>query len=108
MATKAILIEADNSVRAITIEGYDDLNNAVGGYIQGIYLGDTGQFAYVNEDGIALGLPYNDKATKLCFAKNVGLLPFDYIKGNMIIVGPADDDGNDTDVSNELAAELGL
>jgi len=106
--TKAILIEANGNVRSITINDYEDLRAAVGGYIEGINLGDTGQFAWLNEDGIALGLPMNRKATELCYRNNVGLIPGDYIKGSMVIVGPADDDGNETDVSAELAASLGL
>lgn len=106
--TKAILIEVGGNVRRITINSYDDLNRNVGGYIEGIYLGETGHFAYLNEDGIALGLPMNRKATELCYQWNVGLIPGDFIKGNMIIVGGADDDGNDTDVSDQFAASLGL
>jgi len=106
--SKAILIEANGNVRRIEINGYDDLNKGVGGYIEGIHLGDTEQFAYLNEDGIALGLPFNKVATDLCYKHNVGLIPGDYIKGNMIIVGPADDEGNETDVSDTLAAELGV
>lgn len=106
--TKALLIEVNGKVSRININGYDDLNKGVGGYIEGIHLGDTGQFAYVNEDGIALGLPLNRVATNLCYKHNVGLIPGDYIKGNMIVVGPADDEGNETDVSDELAVELGV
>jgi len=106
--SKAIIIEANGNVRRVEIEGYEDLNKAVGGYIEGIRLGDTGQFAYLNEDGIALGLPYNEVATQLCYRRNVGLIPGDYIKGTMVIVGPADHEGNETDVSDELAAELGV
>lgn len=106
--TKAILIEANGNVRRIDIAGYDDLNKAVGGYIEGIHFGDTGQFAYLNEDGKAMELPYNWLATVLCGKHKVGLLPDDYISGNMVIVGPADDEGRDTDVSDELARELGV
>lgn len=103
---KAIVIEADGTMAVTTVNDLADLQQAVGGYIEGIYLGDTGQFAYVNEDGIALDLPRNSVATDLCYAHRVGLLPGDYIKGTMVIVGPADADGNDTDVSDDLIAEL--
>jgi len=106
--TKAILIEVSGNVRRVEINSYDDLNRIVGGYIEGIYLGETGHFAYLNEDGIALGLPMNRLATELCYRWNVGLIPGDYIKGSMVIVGPADDDGNETDVSEAFAASLGL
>jgi len=104
--SKAILIEVDGTVRRIEINSYDDLKCGVGGFIELIRLGDTGQFAYVNEDGIELNLPYNHKATELCYRHNVGLMLGDYIKGNMVIVGPPDDDGEETDVSEAIAVEL--
>lgn len=103
---KAVLIQADGTVRRADLPDYQALNKAVGGYIELINFGDTGHFAYLNEDGIALGLPYNDKATKLCYKHNVGLIPGDFIKGTMVVVGPVDDEGNETDVSEELAAYL--
>lgn len=103
---KAVLIEANGNVRRADLPDYQSLNQAVGGYIELINFGDTGHFAYLNEDGIALGLPYNEKATKLCYKHNVGLIPGDFIKGTMVVVGPVDDEGNETDVSEELAAYL--
>ena len=103
---KAVLIEANGNVRRATLPDYQALNAAVGGYIELINFGDTGHFAYLNEDGIALNLPYNDKATKLCYKHNVGLIPGDFIKGTMVVVGPPDDEGNDGDITDELAAYL--
>lgn len=96
----------NGNVRRADLPDYQSLNQAVGGYIELINFGDTGHFAYLNEDGIALGLPYNEKATKLCYKHNVGLIPGDFIKGTMVVVGPVDDEGNETDVSEELAAYL--
>jgi hypothetical protein len=103
---KAIAIEANGDVKRVDLPDYDALNKAVGGYIEAINFGDTGHNCYVNENGIALGLPYNPLATALCFKHNVGLMPGDYIKGTMVVVGPVDDDGNDTDVQDELAEQL--
>lgn len=103
---KAVLIEASGNVRRVDLPDYQALNAAVGGYIELINFGDTLHYAYLNEDGIALGLPYNDKATKLCYKHNVGLIPGDFIKGTMVVVGPPDFDGNETDVSDELATYL--
>jgi len=34
------------------------LQEAVGGYIEGVYI--DGDLAYVNEEGLILGLPYNE------------------------------------------------
>lgn len=41
-----------------------ELQNAVGGYIEMIYLAD-GRFMVVNEEGRLLGLPFNRIATRL-------------------------------------------
>lgn len=106
--TKAVLITAGGEVRRIIVNGYDDLRNGVGGYIEGLRLGDTGQYAFINEDGKLRQLPVNQRATQLCFERNVGLHPNDFIVGNMIVVGPPDADGNETDVSEEFCRDLGI
>ena len=106
--SKAILIEANSNVRRIDVNDYADFVENVGGRIESIALGDTGQLGYLNEYGIELGLPYNKVATDLCHKLNVNLTPGDYIKGNMIIIGPGDYDVDHTDVSAALAAELGV
>jgi hypothetical protein len=105
----AIVIQPDGVVRRVTIRCYDDMNKAVGGWIEALALpwGDGDQSAYVNEDGIALGLPFNRLATDLCTELQVGLMPGDYIKGNMLVLGPPDDDeGESTDIDEALAELL--
>lgn len=103
---KVVIIKPDGVATRVTLTGYEELNGAVGGYIELINFGDTKHFAYLNEEGIRLRLPYNKRATDLCFKNNVGLMEGDFIKGNFIVVGPADEEGNDTDISEELADEL--
>ena len=71
---------------------FEDFQSWVGGYVQCLPFTDTTE-AYVNEDGIALGLPRNELATKLCFDYRIGLAPGDYIKGAMVIVGCKDENG---------------
>jgi len=105
--SKAIIIEANGTIRRADVD-YEDIKCEVGGWLEGLRLGDTLQYAYINEDGISLGLPRNDVATDLCFNRKVGLRTDDFIKGTMVIVGPADGDGESTDVSEQLASELGV
>lgn len=104
----AIIIESNGNMYLQKVGELEELQKLVGGYIEGITLGDTGQFFYVNEDGIEMGLPRNDVATKLCSDHKVGLSFDDFIKGTMVIVGPSDGNGENTDVSPILIQELGL
>ena len=71
---------------------FEDFQSWVGGHVQCLPFTDTTE-AYVNEDGIALGLPRNELATRLCFDYRIGLAAGDYIKGAMVIVGSKDENG---------------
>jgi len=104
---RAVVIEANGTIRRANVD-YDEIKREIGGWLEGLDLRDTRQYSFINEDGISLGLPRNDVATVLCFKNNIGLRPDDYIKGNIVIVGPIDSDGDFTDVSEEFALELGV
>lgn len=105
---KCIVIEPSGTVREADLEDYDALNEAVGGYIELLHLGHgkARQDAFVNEDGKSLNLLWNAKATGLCRAMGTGLDPQDGIVGNMVICGPADGEGNSTDVDPVFAQKL--
>lgn len=94
----------------VDVSALEALQKAVGGYIEflGLYRGDDDDCvgtAYVDEDGIAKGLPHNERATKLCDHFKVGLQQGDYIKGPMVILGPGDDDGNSTSIREDVQRE---
>lgn len=95
MATlKAVIVHPDGTVNHTEIES--DLRafqGVVGGYIEGVY-GRVGTI-YVNEEGLVHGLPFNAHAT--IFAQRVLSVPV-HLVGPALIVGPADTEGNDTDV----------
>lgn len=95
MATlKVLIIDPDGTVQNTEIENdFRSFQAVVGGYIEGIF-GNVGTI-YVNEEGLLRSLPFNPEAT--LFAKRI----FDqqhYLVGTVMIVGPADTEGNDTDV----------
>tara|TARA_R110000787_G_scaffold67346_3_gene150925 strand:+ start:309 stop:566 length:258 start_codon:yes stop_codon:yes gene_type:complete len=46
------------------------LQEMVGGYIQLLELPDTGKQMIVNEEGLLLGLSYNEKATEIYYEEN--------------------------------------
>ncbi len=107
---KALLIKQTGEVQLIDLvdNSLESMQKQVGGYIQMLHMAET-THAYVNEDGIALGLSPNPVATKLCRDLDIGLMPGDYIKGNMLIMD-SDDDGESVDVSEsfiEKIAKLG-
>jgi hypothetical protein len=102
---KAVLLRADGTASRIEIKSGEDINKAVGGWLEVInFQGNV--FVYINEEGKLLGLPLNNRATGLAYSRNIGLIPGDVIVGNVVFVGPADNDGNDTDVPEDFAREL--
>jgi len=84
----------------------EDMQELVGGYIEPLtFEGFTG---YVNEEGKMMGLIYNELATTFCFKNNLGLRDDDYIVGNLLLLGPIDENGDDTDVPHFVQKNLGF
>lgn len=106
--TKALLVSVDGSVKPIIVNGLKDLQELVGGYIEGIYSSTGGHLAYVNEEGKLLGLPVNSRASKIVHAMGARIQMQDYIAGSMVIVGAPDENGEDTDVSATFLDDLGV
>lgn len=97
MATlNVIIVDPDGTVRHTDIENELGAFQAiVGGYIEGVY-GRVGTI-YVNEEGLLRSLPVNPLAT--LFAERVLGRQAQYpLVGTVFIVGPADTEGDDTDV----------
>lgn len=95
MATiKAVIVDPDGTYRSTEIE-YDfrSFQAVVGGYIEGVFGSEA--TIYVNEEGLLTGLPPNPFAT--LFAQRV-LNAQVLLVGTALILGPADEEGNDTDV----------
>lgn len=93
----AVVIKDDGTVYAARYATLPELQKLVGGYIEIVSVPKMGACGYVNEDGISLGLPKNQTATDFCRKNGTGLHSTDFIKGNLVIVGPPDAEGNDTD-----------
>lgn len=107
---RALLIPANNDpATVLEIDGsLGSLQSAVGGDIQLITIRGHAINAYLNEEGKLDGSALNVRASSI--AQGTGSLhDGDWIAGNMVLVGPADDEGNDTDLSEaELAWLQGL
>ena len=89
----AKLVEIDR-----TLAAYQAI---VGGYIEAVALKVTDEAtAYINEEG-KLDHRIEGNATATSLAR---LSPGDWIAGPMLILGPCDDEGNDTSVTPEIIA----
>ena len=101
MATiNAVIVDPDGTVRKTEIENaLGAFQAVVGGYIEGIFRQNC--TVYVNEEGIMKRLPQNERIREL--------LQYPYpLLGTALIVGPADEDGNDTDVSASIISHYEL
>ncbi len=82
---KCAVVAPDGTVteQELNFEGFQ---KAVGGYVQLLNLA-PGIWVYVNEDGMTLGLPPNEKATAFCHHLGPNISIDDYIKGPMVVCG---------------------
>lgn len=102
---KALVIHVDGSVTREDPKTLEDLQALVSGDIEAIRF-TSEMTAYVNENGISLNLPRNQRATAMCVDYCVGVHPDDFIKGAMVLVGATDAEGNDTDVPQYFVDKL--
>lgn len=100
--TKAIKITSDKVVEEIEVEDYRDMQAVVEGLIEAVELSD-GSTMYVNEEFLFQFGPdrYNSIATDVAGLGGRMDLLMRGILGNVLIVGPVDDEGYDTDVTDK-------
>jgi hypothetical protein len=97
---KALRITMDSRVEEIEINRLEDMQKAVDGWIELVPLSDNpGVTIYCNEEGKVRGLPVNRLATM--FADNWRSW-LDPLCGDVLVLGPIDRSGNDTDVMPEI------
>lgn len=107
---KVVVIPADSDL-PIRVEdlpprhNLDFLQKQVAGYIEPVDVTMDGQEVtmYVNEEGKLQGLPYNPRAT---FLAQDSIMAFDYIAGDVVVVGPVDDEGDDTGLTEAQVEAL--
>ena len=91
---RALVIYPDGSAALMDLPGHAGMAAAhiaalIGGPLEPVTLADAGWVAYVNEEGIRLGLPFNPQADAM--ARTLGY-PFghgDFIKGPAVWLGRA-------------------
>lgn len=99
----ALVVHPDDRVERIEIENGDlaAYQKVVGGYIEGVY----GRIAtvYVNEEGLILNLEPNPSAS-LFVERFLEQGPYYRLHGTALIVGPPDEEGNDTHVRQSVVS----
>jgi hypothetical protein len=103
---EAILIPADGSeeLRFVEVDGLDSLQSFVGGCIEAVPTKRDDVTAYVNEEGLIHGLPVNERAERLLVYGN-GYLG---LRGDCLLLGPVDRNGEDTPVTSTVLHDLGI
>lgn len=96
---RAIVIPADldEPLRLVDLTTLADYQHEVRGHIEQVPL-DNGLSLYVNECGKFSNLRFNRRASLHWWYRVPILATDDYIRGNAILVGPADDEGNTLDL----------
>lgn len=105
MTTRVLRVDVDGQLRLHhpgDLRGWQAL---VGGWLEGIY--GPGWCGYINETGLLDGLRINPVASILI--RDAGALGYGLVCGPVVFFGPADANGDATDVPQPLldrAAEL--
>lgn len=98
----ALLVSPDGVVKMVKYDGYQGMKALLnGGYIESVRFG-CACFAMCDEDGKQKGLRQNEKATMLAQLVNTPLASHDYFVGPVLIVGPVDQYGDETDIPPEM------
>ena len=98
----ALLVSPDGVVKMVKYDGYQGMKALLnGGYIESVRFGPT-CIAMCDEDGKQKGLPRNEKALMLAQLVGTPLGKHDYFVGPVLIVGPVNQYGDETDVPHEM------
>jgi len=93
----AIVIPADETlpIEKKELNGLDDYQAAVGGWIESVPMPSGAMSMYINEEGKVHGLSMNKRATSIVESM---LFQGDFIVGDAIVVGFNPTTGDDADV----------
>lgn len=100
--SKTLKIKVDGTVEELPDASYETIRAGVGGgWIQAIPLHD-GNYMYMDEEGKMKNLSFNFLATSI--ARSV-LFPDDDIRGDAVICGPGDSEGEHMEITNRESLE---
>lgn len=93
-AVRALLVRPDRMDR-VQVRGIEDMQSAVGGYVEALTL--PYGTAFFDEDGRMKNLPYNVIGSLICGRD---------ILGNVLVMGPVTSDGANTDLPEARMEEM--
>lgn len=100
-----VVIPAEGHPYTTEFTGYESLKAALdGGWLEAL-TGDAWTM-YLDEEGKVKGLPFNAEATDLWWRLQPQARGRDFLVGPVIVVGPVDDEGYDTDIRPEVLEML--
>lgn len=102
---KALLVTPENEIQVLN-EDFDlkTIQSYLGGWIEVVNFGPDNPhfFAYIHEEGKMIGLPVNEIVTEFWYNSGQRILLGDCIVGNALFFGQVDDEGNNTDVPEDV------
>lgn len=100
---KAVIITTNNEIIERESQwDYQELQDAVGGWITSLSFGDNNFSAYINDEGKIMDLSENKIATALWYDSGARVMLGDYIAGNVVFVGNVDANGDDRSVPDNF------
>ena len=100
--SKVVVVKVDGTVQDCNLESLQQIQSAVGGWIELIRVGKLGS-GFVNEEGKLKGLPINVLAT-LIWHKARPTTKGDFLVGDVVFCGDEDQKGNTQDIKNEFVS----
>ncbi|MGY2746223.1 DUF3846 domain-containing protein [Arthrobacter sp. UYCu723] len=94
--------DGELAIRQETFASLHDYQKAVGGYIEAISIEQPAMTMFANEEGKLQGLPVNRRATLLWWLLIPSARHRDVLCGDVVLVGPAADDGKTLDIPEDM------
>lgn len=99
MSIRGVKVTTDKRLSWVELDGLESYQACVGGYIEALEQPDRCD-VWINEEGKIHGLPFNSIATDVALRM---LMPGDSVRGDVVITGPCDRNGESTSLSMETA-----
>ena len=99
-------VDDEQAVSWQEYETLQDYQSAVGGYIEAIGVGLEGMSFFAHDEAKLIGLEVNRRATLFWWLHMPPARHRDFLSGNVVLVGPTDQDGETLDVPDLVQCQL--